>query len=186
MPLEPSRSPACERQSRWRVAGTDHGICIELCAHNSLTRKGMHRLILSVAIGPAITAAYCVWQGFWPVLPFAGLELLILWLALRHSFTRGEQRQTIRITADHVTISTQSAPQVGVPQVNTCFPRHWTRVRLSAPQSGLYPSRLSLESAGQACEVGSFLTEEERCALAVQLQQLVGSMNQSPVLSDFR
>src|SRR5580698_4098027 len=38
----------------------------------------------------------------------------------------------------------------------------------------------SLVSRGLACEVGSFLTEEERCLLAKRLGRLVGGMNESP------
>ena len=43
-------------------------------------------------------------------------------------------------------------------------------------------SRLTIESHGQAYEVGSFLTEEDRCRLAERLRCLVGGMNESPPL----
>jgi uncharacterized membrane protein len=62
------------------------------------------------------------------------------------------------------------------------FARHWTKVRLRSPRTRLYPSRLTIESRGRACEVGSFLTEEERCRLARRLRGLVGGMNESPPL----
>jgi uncharacterized membrane protein len=39
-----------------------------------------------------------------------------------------------------------------------------------------------IESHGRAYEVGSFLTEEERCRLAVRLGSLVGKVNESPPL----
>ena len=39
-----------------------------------------------------------------------------------------------------------------------------------------------IESRGRAFEVGSFLTEEERCVLATRLRSLVGGMNESPPL----
>jgi uncharacterized membrane protein len=41
---------------------------------------------------------------------------------------------------------------------------------------------LTIESRGRAFEVGSFLTEEERCVLAERLRNLVGGMNESPPL----
>jgi uncharacterized membrane protein len=37
-----------------------------------------------------------------------------------------------------------------------------------------------LESRGQACEVGRFLTEDERRTLAARLKQLVGTVNEPP------
>jgi len=39
-----------------------------------------------------------------------------------------------------------------------------------------------IESRGRACEVGSFLTEEERHRLAVRLRAVVGGMSESPPL----
>ena len=112
------------------------------------------------------------------MLPFAGLELLLLALVLRHSMRRGKQQECIVITETDVIISAQ----VGAKPVTTRFSRHWTRVKLRAPLSTLHPSRLCMESGGRACEVGSFLTEEERSALTARLEQLVGAMNSSPSL----
>lgn len=151
---------------------------IELRAYSSLTPRQARWFLVTVAIGPALTAGFCLIQGFWPVLPFAGLEFALLYLALRGSLRRGERRESILITADHVTIEAQP----GVMKANTRFPRHWTRVKLRAPSSALHPSRLCIESQGHACEVGSFLTDDERRALALRLQQLVGNMNDSPAL----
>ena len=62
------------------------------------------------------------------------------------------------------------------------FPRHWATVKLRDPQVTLHPSRLVIESHGCACEVGRFLTEDERRGLAGRLEQLVGRMGESPEL----
>jgi uncharacterized membrane protein len=62
------------------------------------------------------------------------------------------------------------------------FPRHWAQVKLRRPASRLHPSRLTIESHGRQCELGSFLTEEERSGLARQLQRLIGRVNESPSL----
>ena len=56
------------------------------------------------------------------------------------------------------------------------FPRHGSKVKLHAPSTALHPSRLIIESRGQACEVGRFLTEDERRTLAARLKQLVGNV----------
>lgn len=151
---------------------------IELRAHCSLTARQARWFLISVAVGPTLTSIFCIAQGFWPVLPFAGLEFLLLWLALRWSMQRGQQHELIEITTEYVTINAQ----LGAFQANTRFPRHWTKVKLRSPRSSLHPSRLSLESQGQACEVGRFLTDEERRMVAMRLQQLVGNMNESPAL----
>lgn len=175
-----SREPEAEfpyRRTREQVHLDE--VRFELRAHNALNPKQARWFLITVAIGPLLTAGFCVVQGFWPVLPFAGLEFVGVWWALRYSLRRGERRELISITPDYVTISAQ----LGVPQANTRFPRHWTRVKLRAPRSALHPNRLYFESQGRTCEVGSFLTDDERLALAVRLQQLVGNMNDSPMLS---
>jgi|GEM_PF-377950 len=151
---------------------------IELCAHNALNTRQARWFLLSVAIGPTMTAGFCLLAGFWPVLPFAGLEFVLLWWALRCSMRRGRQRELIAITPDYVTINSQ----LGALQANTRFARHWTMVKLRSPRSALHPTRLCLESQGRACEVGGFLTGDERRVLATRLQQLIGNMNDSPAL----
>lgn len=174
-----------EESQRVRARVTEAGDCaqsgevrIELRAHNSLTPRQARWFLVTVSLGPMLTAGFCVLQGFWPVLPFAGLEMVLLYLALRWSMRRGQQRESILITPDYVTIHAQ----LGVVQANTRFPRHWTRVKLRAPQTALHPTRLCFESQGRACEVGGFLTDDERRALAARLQQLIGNMNDSPAL----
>jgi uncharacterized membrane protein len=163
------------RTAEWRDVGA---IQIELRAHNSLSSGGARLFLVSVAIGPLLTAGFCVSQGFWPVLPFAGLELALLWLALRWSMRRGQQRETITITEDFVTIAAQPA----VNAENMRFPRHWSKVKLLIPKFGQERSRLYLESGGRLCELGSFLTDDERRGLVPRLQELVGNMNSSPAL----
>ena len=67
--------------------------------------------------------------------------------------------------------------------VQVVFPRHWAQVKLRRPASRLHPSRLTIESHGRQCELGSFLTEEERRGLALRLQRLIGRINESPSLA---
>jgi uncharacterized membrane protein len=117
-------------------------------------------------------------QGFWPVLPFWGLEMVALGLALKASMRRRRYTQTLLITDSKVSLVTRSR----AGDTKQEFARHWAKVRLRSPRTRLYPSRLTIESRGLACEVGSFLTEEERCLLAKRLRRLVGGMNESPPL----
>ena len=67
--------------------------------------------------------------------------------------------------------------------VEVVFPRHWARVKLRRPHSRLHPSCLTIESHGRRCEVGSFLTEQERRGLAQRLTRLIGRINESPSLA---
>jgi len=119
-----------------------------------------------------------VFRGFWPVLPFWALEMLVLGLALQASMRRRRYTQTVLITDSQISLVTRSRRGEAKQE----FARHWAKVRLRSPRTRLYPSKLTIESRGRAFEVGSFLTEEDRCLLAERLRGLVGGMNESPPL----
>src|ERR1700722_877481 len=119
-----------------------------------------------------------VFQGFWPVLPFWALEMLGLGLALKTSMQRGKYTQTVLITESQISLVTRSRRGEAKQE----FARHWARVRLRSPPRRHSASRLTIESRGRVYEVGSFLTEEDRCRLAERLRYLVGGMNESPPL----
>jgi|SRR5579883_2153774 len=151
---------------------------IELAPHCSLTPRSAMGFFIATSLFSLAFSLLFVLRGFWPVLPFWALEMLALGLALRASMQRRHLRQTLTITEARIRLSTRSRKGEATQE----FARHWAKVRLRSPRTRLHPSRLTIESRGRACEVGSFLTEEERCALARRLHRLVGGMNESPPL----
>jgi uncharacterized membrane protein len=152
---------------------------IEICPNCSLSVRGALMFFGSLCFISFGVAGMLAIQGFWPILPFAGLEMLGLGWALKASLGRRFHRQTITVTDEQVCI--ESRDKVDTSQV--VFPRHWAQVKLRRPASRLHPSRLTIESHGRQCEVGSFLTEAERRGLALRLQRLVGRINESPSLA---
>ena len=151
---------------------------IELTPRCSLTPIGAGVFVAIVgATTLAVAAVYAV-QGMWPVLLFAVLEIVLLAWAVRASMRAGAKRETIVIDEQSITIR-RSGP---AGEHFLVFPRHGSKVKLHAPSTALHPSRLVLESRGAACEVGTFLTEDERCSLAARLKQLVGNTNEPPAL----
>jgi uncharacterized membrane protein len=151
---------------------------LELAPRRSLTPHTARLFILVVGSTTVGIALLFTAMGYWPVLPFAGFEIALLIWAVRASMRAGLERETITITADSVTIAHCGDGR----EWTSVFPRHWARVTLHAPLAALHPSRLMIESHGRACEVGRFLTEDERRSLAVRLKQLVGNVNESPAL----
>lgn len=149
---------------------------IEIRPNCSLSVRGAQGFFLAACVAPLSIAAFLALRGFWPVLPFAGLELLVLGWALRASLERRHHRQHITVTEEAVRV--ESRRRDALEQV--VFPRHWARVKLRRPAARLHPSRLVIESHGRQCELGSFLTEEERRGLALRLQRLIGRTNESP------
>ena len=129
--------------------------------------------------GVSLTVSLCcVLMGLWPVLPFWGLEMLVLGIALYLSLERRHERQELVLTDAEIRIITVSRRRAEKQD----FSRHWAKVRLRSPRTNLHSSRLTIESHGRTLEIGSFLTEEERRSLARRLQILVGPPNASPPL----
>ena len=151
---------------------------IELAPNCSLTPATAKLFFACTCMFSLAFALIFVFQGFWPVLPFWALEMAALGLALNANMKRRRYTQTVLITDSQISLVTRSRQGEAKQE----FARHWAKVRLRSPRTRLHPSRLTIESRGRACEVGSFLTEEERCVLAARLRNLVGGMNESPPL----
>jgi uncharacterized membrane protein len=152
---------------------------IDIRPNCSLSVRGALLFFGSLCCMSFTIAGLLAWRGFWPVLPFAGLEMAALGWALKLTLARRFHGQTITVTESDVSV--ESRDRTNYAQV--VFPRHWAQVKLRRPASRLHPSRLTIESHGRQCELGSFLTEEERCGLALRLQRLIGRVNESPSLA---
>jgi uncharacterized membrane protein len=151
---------------------------IELLPNCSLTPRGALFFFGVVALGSLTFAMFFVAQGYWPVLPWAGLELAVLGWALWASMRRRHWTQTITVTPDQVEVVVRG--REGERRI--VFSRHWASVTLRRSRSW-HPSRLLLESHGRSLEIGGFLTEDERLALHRRLAELIGRKAESPSLA---
>jgi uncharacterized membrane protein len=153
-----------------------------LVPHCSLSVRGAVLFFGLVCLGTFGVAGLATALGYWPVLPFAGAEMLLLGWALRSNMQRRFERETIQVTETEVVIEQRSSAKKGANAHRIVFPRHWARVKIRRPNSPLHRGQLVIESHGRGREVGKFLTEEERHQLAAELRRLIGDMNQSPAL----
>jgi uncharacterized membrane protein len=108
-----------------------------------------------------------VLNGFWPVLPFAGLELLALGVAFYLCHLRSQWREIVAIDADIVRV------EKGRRQAEERWecPSFWARVQLEKSPIAWYPSTLTIAYQGRRVEIGRFLSEDERGALADALRR---------------
>jgi uncharacterized membrane protein len=108
-------------------------------------------------------------QGLTLILPFAGFELTALAITLYISAWRGGRKEIIKIARYKVTV------EVGYSEPHKIkeFDRAWLQIVLIKSRNPWYPSKLFLRSHGKQMEVGKFLNEEERKALAITLKQSV-------------
>ena len=151
----------------------------DLAPHCSLSSRGAVLFFASVCVPTFGVAGAATVLGYWPILPFAGAEIAVLAWALKTNMARRFEHEHIEVTETEVTIE-QSC---GTPR-RIVFPRHWAQVKIRRPKSPLHRCQLVIESHGRACEVGAFLSEEDRQRLAADLRRLIGGMSQSPDLPD--
>lgn len=117
-----------------------------------------------------IGTAYALY-GFWPVLPFVGFEVIVLGIAFYLCLSRSQMREVISVNAEVVSVEKGRRK----PQEHWECPRVWARINLERSPIAWYPSRLALAFQRKQVEIGRFLNEEERCALAVELEQVIHS-----------
>lgn len=149
---------------------------IEIKANRSLTRRST-ALFLSVAgiacLAPALALAAL---GYWPVLPFAGLEFAGLGAATWWSLRQSRYREVIRVSERTVRVDKYSASGHSCAE----FPVHWSTARLVAGNSGRSAQKLVLRTGMRECEVASCATDSDRVQLWRQLCALIGPINQTP------
>jgi len=151
----------------------------DLAPHCSLSERGARLFFASVCVPTFGIAGAATVLGYWPVLPFAGAEMVLLGWALKTNMARRFEREHIEVSETEVIVEYTFAH--GTPR-RVVFPRHWAQVKIRRPKSPLHRGQLVIESHGRGHEVGKFLTEEERRHLAAELKLLIGGMNQSPAL----
>lgn len=108
-------------------------------------------------------------MGFWPVLPFAGMELAGLGIALYVTARRAQVREVVSVSSDRVAVERGREG----PEQRWETQRAWAQVRLLRPRSPLRTSRLIIRSHGSEVEVGPFLIDEERQRLAGDLRAAI-------------
>jgi len=151
----------------------------DLTPHCSRTPRGARVFFASVCVPTFLVAGAATALGFWPVLPFAGAEMALLGWALYSNMQRRFVHESIDVSETQVVVEYSRGETK-----RFVFPRHWARVKIRRPKSPLHRGQLVIESHGRVCEVGEFLSEEERHQLAAELRRLIGDMNQSPELPD--
>ena len=134
--------------------------------NQSMTWRGL-MTIYGVIVFFSMTIAIAFYSvGLTLILPFSGVELLALGVALYITAWRGGHREVIIIEDDKIIVETGRK----TPEQRLEFQRHWARVILERSWNHWYPSRLLIRSHGRQTEIGRFLNEQERQGLAKELQ----------------
>ncbi|MDW3096031.1 MAG: DUF2244 domain-containing protein [Gammaproteobacteria bacterium] len=124
-------------------------------------------LVASLAIVCFGIAGAFAMRGLWVILPFAGLEIMMLAGILYWSSLRASRCEVISIDADNITVE---VGRKNMRQLHS-FQRAWTKVELYPPTMPNRQSRLVMRSKGKELEVGACLTDHERNGLAASIKE---------------
>lgn len=125
-----------------------------------------YMLICVVSFSIAILFTYF---GFWVVLPFYGLEMLLLGVALYITCRKIYRQEVINITNENIKVE-KGADKV---ENSWIFDKHWVQITLENKGSIRKILCLTIGSHGKRIEVGSFLTDDEKESLAIELNNVI-------------
>jgi len=131
-----------------------------------------------------VVGGFFAWRGYWPILPFAGLELMALAAALAVSLRRNRYREVLCFEDERIRIAIgELGKDVGEQRE---LRRSATRVVLERGPHRNSRARLWLSCGGLRIEVGRCLTDEEKDRLAVRIRELIhpGWSRRAPTLTE--
>jgi uncharacterized membrane protein len=136
--------------------------------NNSISPAGWRRVFAFIsAITLGIAAAFAA-LGAWLIMPFAGIELALLYWAFRHLENHAGDYERVTIEGDRVIVEVVDRNS----QQRYVFNRYWVQVLLYGGER-----RLTLRSRGIEVEIGRYLTHEDRALAARTLKQKLISHN---------
>ena len=120
--------------------------------------------LIALAVGLFFTL-----QGLWLVLPFSGLEMLALGGGLYLTSRKVYRREVITLDPEHIRI------EKGVQRIDQSweFKTPWIRIIDELPDCRSPRRKLAISMYGESVEVGSFLANSEKEALAFQLKDCI-------------
>jgi uncharacterized membrane protein len=121
--------------------------------NNSLSSSGrlfVFALIVLASLGIAVIFGLIF--GAWPILPFAGLEVLGLHVAFRYIDRHAGDYERLAISGDRLQVEVMDGGKVSRFDCN----RYW---------------RLALRSHGREFEIGRHLNEQQRLSVARRLER---------------
>jgi len=123
--------------------------------------------LLALAIPSLGIATGFTLLGAWPILPFAGLELLAVGSALYYVNWKLQYRHVITLNDDSVCVD----KGFYAPRQRWTFPRQAIGLAIVPEQHPWEGPALSLQGTGESVSVGEFLNRDDSLKLAALLRQ---------------
>ena len=127
-------------------------------------------LAISVTCGVIGIAFYIA--GAFLILPFAGLEIILVGTCVYLVVQRSYKQEIITLTPEKLKI------EKGISKPNQFWEyfRIWAFVVVEKPKHPWYPAHIVITSKGERVPIGDFLTEKEKLDLVDKLRNIIDSL----------
>jgi len=143
----------------------------EIQPNCSMTWKQLMTVFYIVFAISFFIAIFFAFNGLWFVLPFAGFEMLILWLALYYVSKKSSKKETIDIQDGRFLLHVD---QCGVTSKYQWY-LPWINIELHNMRFDIEKKRLIIRYKDQRVEIANGLHEEEKNLLAIALRKAIAS-----------
>ena len=144
---------------------------ITLKPNKSLSWKSnlLFIIAISVTCGAIGIGFYLVGASL--ILPFAGLEILLVGACVYFVVNRTYKQEIITMTPERLKIEKGLSKPIRVWE----YFRVWTYVVVEKPKHPWYPAHILVTSKGERVPIGDFLTEKEKLTLVENLKNIINS-----------
>lgn len=144
--------------------------------NRSLGERFEKWVFAAIAMAVLLPALVLAGMGAWPVLPFAGLEVLLLVWAFRVMRRRCGDFELLEIDDTEIRIEIR---QDGRRESRT-LNRHWAKLIVRSGQNLGERVSLSVRSHGRETLIGRYMNDEDRLSLAARLGKWMQTVRLSP------
>lgn len=140
--------------------------------NNSATWQFNVIVISSLALFTFLIAGIFLIQGLWLILPFSGLEIILLYLGLSicvHANTTTE----VIIFHDNTVVIEKGHTH---PEHSWEYQRSWAKIFVKSPEHRGHPKRIFIRSHGKELELGAFLNKQDKENFISKLKNIVYCM----------
>jgi uncharacterized membrane protein len=142
---------------------------IVLKPNNSASWQFNMAILGFVAFVLISASSYFAYHGLWLIFPFAGLEILVLFICIYLRLRANHNTEVI--TVDKSTVVVERG--VYQPEKSWKYHRMWTKIFVKQPVFRGHPKRIFICSHGKQLELGSFLNKQDKEILIKDLKDAV-------------
>jgi uncharacterized membrane protein len=134
--------------------------------NNSLSPVGRRLVLGFLAVLVLAISLGFAFHGAWLVLPFGGLDVMLVYLAFRYMERHAADYEQMSLENDRIVIERGQRGRTRKFEFN----RHWVQAEYREPR-GMESGKLILRSHGVDVEFGIYLTDEQRADVAGRLKE---------------